>query len=164
MGLRSAVAAATAISVSAAAASYTGHASSNLRVGVYVGGGISPASAGGYVTAMQALVQQGTIASAMNFSDPEVEALNAVGNPIDVLVVPGGYSPDEGTAMTPTGLNAIRTFVLSGGGYVSSCAGGSCRWRRLNSCCYVRWNKRAQWGLSWCQHSVSSDQAAQNYF
>ena len=72
---------------------------------------------------MKTLVDGGLLASSVNFTDADVEALNAVGNPIDVLVVPGGYSPDEGTAMTPAGLNAIRTFVLSGGGYVSSCAG-----------------------------------------
>lgn len=99
------------------------HATSGLRVGVYVGGGIAPASSSGYINATQILVENGVIASTVNFTDADVEALNAVDNPIDVLVVPGGYSPDEGTAMTPTGLNSIRSFVLSGGGYVSSCAG-----------------------------------------
>lgn len=100
------------------------HTQSNLRVGVYVGGGISPASAGGYVTAGFKLVSQGVVASSVNISDADIEALTQrSASAIDVLIVPGGYSPDEGTAMTPAGLNAIRTFVASGGGYVSSCAG-----------------------------------------
>lgn len=100
------------------------HGASALRVGVYTGGGISPASAGGYLAAAEALVARGTLASAVNYTDADVEALSLRSvSPIDVLVVPGGYSPDEGAAMTPAGLNAVRTFVASGGGYVSSCAG-----------------------------------------
>lgn len=137
---------AAAVAVASGTPALQGHSSSNLRVGVYVGGGISPASAGGYVAAGLALAQQGVVASSVNFTDADVEALTLrSASPIDVLIVLGGYSPNEGTAMTPTGLNAIRTFVPA--------VAATCR-RALSSsptsravCCHTAWSVLAGGGV-----------------
>jgi len=45
---------------------------------------------------------------------------------MDVLVMPGGYSPRQYKSLREEGAEKVREFVRSGGSYVGSCAGLAC--------------------------------------
>ena len=45
---------------------------------------------------------------------------------MDVLVMPGGYSPRQYKSLGEDGAEKVRTFVRSGGSYIGTCAGLAC--------------------------------------
>ena len=88
-----------------------------VRTGVYAGRGIS----GNGATEWFRIVKS---SPELELSVVDSEAIRAGGlDGLDVLVMPGGSSPDIKKDLGPKGTERIKDFIRGGGGYFGTCAG-----------------------------------------
>lgn len=88
-----------------------------VRVGLYKDLGTN----GGGVTNCMRIVERrpNTTCKLLMAADIKAGALDD----LDVLIMPGGYSPNQEKALGAAGMDAIRRFVREGGSYFGICAG-----------------------------------------
>lgn len=91
-----------------------------LRVAVYDGAGSISSSGHGPAWLQSTLAaQSGLLVELVGAQEIRAAVLNSV----DVLVMGGGLSTQQGEGLGKEGREAIRTFVKKGGGYLGICAG-----------------------------------------
>lgn len=86
-------------------------------IGVYVGRGVSAASA---MAVVRRLDERKRAPRLLLEGDVTREGLAE----LDTIVVPGGWAPSQLAGLGSAGQSALRAFVMRGGGYLGICAGG----------------------------------------
>lgn len=99
-----------------------GNAQSNLRIALYVGGGVGRGDPDAYWRTLPE--------AAAALGDFSIENLTAVDirerlstKLYDVVFFPGGSGVHQAHALGKEGMEVVRAFVASGGGYVGTCGG-----------------------------------------
>ena len=111
----------------------SGTAAGGVRVALYVGLGATAPSFANYSIALNELVNSGEVASYAELNSTDIDSGRLSLTDFDTLLVPGGMSTTESTAIGALGLANILEFVASGGGYVGVCAGAYLAWTA--ECC-----------------------------
>jgi len=99
-----------------------GTTSGNLRIGLYVGGGVGKGDPDAYWRVLPEAAAAFGNFSIENLTEVDVRQRLST-KFFDVVFFPGGSGNGQARALGKDGMEVVRAFVAAGGGYVGTCGG-----------------------------------------